>query len=59
MKAGHDWNWVDQEVRYAFGDRDRPYSMDVWVCKRCGKEVKTRGSGKGPKPGKCPAAKGG
>lgn len=46
----HQWEWIDQSERFAFGDPNKPYAVDQWRCSACGKVVTTRGE---PKPGRC------
>jgi len=52
-KQAHTWVWIDQGERYAFGDKDRPYTVDYYQCTRCKKVVAVRGTGN-PSPGYCP-----
>lgn len=53
----HQWEWVDHEERFFFGDPDKPYAVDIWRCYECSKVVYIRGC-KDPAPGKCPGRKG-
>lgn len=53
---GHNWKWVGQGERFAFGDPDKPYAVDYWVCVKCGKETSSR-STQSPALGKCKGRK--
>jgi len=52
-KGPHKWKWVGQGERHFFGDLDKPYAVDCYVCENCGKEVEKR-IYQDPAPGKCP-----
>lgn len=49
----HEWQHIGQGERFAFGDPDKPYVVDYWCCRHCGKEVSSRGSGTGPAKDRC------
>jgi len=55
MKLAHKWKWVGQGERFAFGDPDKPYAVDCFVCEACGREVEIRIT-KDPAPGRCPGS---
>jgi hypothetical protein len=48
----HIWEWMGHGEKYYFGDFNKPYCVDYWVCKICKKQVCIPGN-KNPKPGKC------
>ena len=48
----HIWKWREHGERYYFGDFNKPYCVDYWICIFCKKEIQISGN-KNPKPGKC------
>lgn len=42
-KNTHEWRWIGQEDRLAFGDPDKLYAVDIYRCNKCGKQVSSRG----------------
>ena len=51
----HDWVWTGYSEGHYFGDPDKPYAVDHWICSKCRKEATTKGTTlyMGPKDGRC------